>query len=186
MKIIVGLGNYGKEYEKTRHNIGFEVIKELADKLNISDFKKKFQGLIAETTYKNEKIILLMPTTFMNLSGNSIIEAINFYKLDSKEDIIVIYDDMDLPLGKMKIKKQGSAGGHNGIKSIISHVGNQFYRIKCGIDKPSEKSDTLNYVLGKFSKMEESDVKFMVNKAAEASLELISEINKDKVIGKYN
>ncbi|NLK62119.1 MAG: aminoacyl-tRNA hydrolase [Fusobacteria bacterium] len=186
MKIIVGLGNYGKEYEKTRHNIGFEVIKELADKLNISDFKKKFQGLIAETTYKNEKIILLMPTTFMNLSGNSIIEAINFYKLDSKEDIIVIYDDMDLPLGKMKIKKQGSAGGHNGIKSIISHMGTQFYRIKCGIDKPTEKGDTINYVLGKFSKLEESDVKNMINKAVEASLELIFETNKDKVIGKYN
>lgn len=186
MKIIIGLGNIGDKYDKTRHNIGFEVIKKIAEELNINDFRQKFQGMAAETRYKDEKILLLMPSTFMNLSGNSLIEAVNFYKTDPKQEVVVIYDDMDLPVGKLKIKKQGSAGGHNGIKSIIPHIGEQFLRVKCGIGKPQEKGTTINYVLGKFAKAEEEEVKKMIENAAKASLELISEENIDKVIGKYN
>ncbi len=188
MKIIVGLGNIGDKYDKTRHNIGFEVVKKIASELNVNDFREKFQGQVAITRYKDEKLMLLMPSTFMNLSGNSLIEAVNFYKLDPEKDVLVIYDDMDLPVGKMRIRKKGSAGGHNGIKSIISHIGDRFLRIKCGIGKPIEKADTLNYVLGRFPKIEMEKVENMLDRVACASLDIISqaENNVDKTIGKYN
>ena len=145
MKLVVGLGNPGDKYAKTRHNIGFEVINKLQKDLNIIGEKDKFQGLLSEKNIDGEKVLFLKPQTFMNLSGNSIAAVINFYKIDVKNDMIVIYDDMDLPVGKLRVKEKGSSGGHNGIKSIISHLGDEFLRIKCGIGK--SKDDTIDFVL---------------------------------------
>lgn len=186
MKLIVGLGNPGKEYDKTRHNIGFEIIKELAKNIGCLDFRAKFQGLIAEGKIKGEKVLLLMPQTYMNLSGNSVAETVKFYKLNPAEDVIVIYDDMDLPLGKLRLRAKGSAGGHNGIKSIISHCGDEFARIKCGIGKGKDKDETINFVLGRFPKESEGEVNMMIEKAVEAVKELTLENNIDKVATKYN
>ncbi len=186
MKLIVGLGNPGKEYNNTRHNIGFDVIDLLAEDLKITAFREKFQGLIGETTIDDEKVFLLKPMTYMNLSGNSIKEVISFYKMDPVEDLIVIYDDMDLSLGQLRIKLKGSAGGHNGIKSIISHLGNDFYRIKCGIGKAKRREETVNFVLGRFSKEEMEEVIPLMEDAAKASKSIVIAKNIDRVIQKYN
>lgn len=153
MKVVVGLGNPGKKYEKTRHNIGFIVIDNLRKKYNINDERAKFQALVSEKNIDGEKVIFLKPQTFMNLSGNSVIEIVNFYKLDPKKDIIVIYDDMDLSFGDIRIREKGSSGGHNGIKSIISHIGEEFIRIKCGIG--AKEKDAVEHVLGEFNQTEQ-------------------------------
>ncbi len=186
MKLVVGLGNPGDKYEKTRHNIGFEVVEALASELKVPGFREKFQGLIGEAYVKDEKVFLLKPQTYMNLSGNSIAEVINFYKLDPKEDLIVIYDDMDLDLGRIKIKKKGSAGGHNGIKSIISHLGEEFIRVKCGIGKAKSREETVNFVLGKFSKEERDLADELIEKAVKASVSLATAKSIDRVIEKFN
>lgn len=152
--IIVGLGNIGKEYEATHHNIGFMVLDEVA-KANNLEFKleKKHQALIAEYIYKGEKHLLVKPTTYMNNSGISVRSIMDYYK-KTNEDVLIIYDDLDLPLGQIRIRKNGSAGGHNGIKSIIAHLNTQeFSRVRIGIKKEKEM-DTINYVLSKFSKKE--------------------------------
>lgn len=152
--IIVGLGNIGKEYECTHHNIGFMVLDEVA-KVNNLEFKleKKHQAFIAEYIYKGEKHLLVKPTTYMNNSGISVRSIIDYYK-KTNEDVLIIYDDLDLPLGQIRIRKNGSAGGHNGIKSIIAHLNTQeFSRVRIGIKKEKEM-DTINYVLSKFSKKE--------------------------------
>ena len=119
MKVVIGLGNPGKKYEKTRHNIGFIVVDSLRKKFNLTDEREKFQALISEKNIDGEKVIFFKPQTFMNLSGNALIEIVNFYKLDPKKDIIVVYDDMSLDFGDIRIREKGSSGGHNGIKSII-------------------------------------------------------------------
>ena len=150
--IIVGLGNIGKEYECTHHNIGFMVLDEVA-KANNLEFKleKKHQAFVAEYIYKGEKHLLVKPTTYMNNSGISVRSIIDYYK-KTNEDVLIIYDDLDLPLGQIRIRKNGSAGGHNGIKSIIAHLNTQeFSRVRIGIKKEKEM-DTINYVLSKFSK----------------------------------
>lgn len=152
--IIVGLGNIGKEYECTHHNIGFMVLDEVA-KANNLEFKleKKHQAFVAEYIYKGEKHLLVKPTTYMNNSGISVRSIIDYYK-KTNEDVLIIYDDLDLPLGQIRIRKNGSAGGHNGIKSIIAHLNTQeFSRVRIGIKKEKEM-DTINYVLSKFSKKE--------------------------------
>lgn len=158
MKLIVGLGNPGKKYERARHNLGFMAIDKISEKLAASNFKEKFSGLISETNFNNEKVILLKPQTFMNLSGDSIIQILNFYKIHSESEMLVIYDDMSLPVGKLRIRRKGSAGGHNGIKSIISHVGENFLRVKVGIGKNIEKDKTIDFVLGNFFKEEEKAI----------------------------
>lgn len=186
MKLIVGLGNPGKEYDGTRHNIGFDIIDLLAKELEVVNFREKFQGLIAETMIKDEKVFLLKPMTYMNLSGNSIKEVMKFYKMDPIEDLIVIYDDMDLPLGQLRIKLKGSAGGHNGIKSIISHMGNDFFRVKCGIGKAKRKEETVNFVLGGFSKSEMEEVESLMEDAVKAVQSIVTAKNIDRVIQKYN
>lgn len=152
--IIVGLGNIGKEYECTHHNVGFMVLDEVA-KANNLEFKleKKHQAFVAEYIYKGEKHLLVKPTTYMNNSGISVRSIIDYYK-KTNEDVLIIYDDLDLPLGQIRIRKNGSAGGHNGIKSIIAHLNTQeFSRVRIGIKKEKEM-DTINYVLSKFSKKE--------------------------------
>ena len=141
MYLIVGLGNPEEEYSKTRHNMGFNAINKIAEKYNIEVKQRKFQALYGSGIIENEKVILLKPQTYMNLSGNSVKEAIDFYKIDINH-LIVIYDDMDIEPGKIKIRKKGSAGGHNGMKSIIQQLGTEnFSRIRIGIGRPIHKGD---------------------------------------------
>jgi len=154
MFLVVGLGNPGKEYNLTRHNIGFMAADKIFSRYNFTPFKNKFEGLLAEGTIENEKILLLKPQTFMNLSGNSVAKVASFYKIEPK-NIIVIHDDKDLALGKIKAKIGGSAGGHNGIKNIDSHIGIEYNRIRIGVGSPQEHhTDTISFVLSHFSKAE--------------------------------
>lgn len=183
MKVVIGLGNPGKQYENTRHNIGFMAIDKLMRKYSL-DEKIKFQAFFAETNIKGEKVIFLKPQTFMNLSGNSVIEIVNFYKLDPTEDIIVVYDDMDLPFGQLRIKPKGSSGGHNGVKSIISHVGENFIRVRCGIG--AKKKDAVEHVLGKFSQTEQQELNEMLTEIINCIEELIIVRNLEQVMQNYN
>lgn len=156
MYIIVGLGNPSKEYEGTRHNTGFEVIDRLAEKYNISVDTKKHRALIGKGMIAGQKVILAKPQTFMNLSGESVRSLLDYYKVDEEEELLVIYDDISLDNGQIRIRAKGSAGGHNGIKSIIAHVGGQvFPRIKVGVGEKPPKYDLADYVLGHFSKAEQ-------------------------------
>ena len=151
MKLIVGLGNPGKEYVNTRHNIGFMVLDRFA---KTTEWKNKWNALYTETNINGEKILLIKPQTYMNLSGNALINFINFYKINL-EDILVIHDDLDLPVGTYRLKINSSSGGHNGIKSIIEILGtNSFARLKIGIGS-NKQIDTKDYVLGKFTKEEQ-------------------------------
>ena len=173
MFLIVGLGNPGKEYDGTRHNIGFEAIDSLGRKYSIDLNKSKFKGVFGEGFIEGKKVILLKPTTYMNLSGESIREVIDFYKIDNN-NIIVIYDDISLEIGKLRIREKGSAGGHNGIKSIIANMNTDvFPRIKIGVGQP--KGDLVSHVLGRFNKEEEQDLKEVI----EASIKAVEIIIKN-------
>lgn len=150
MKLIVGLGNPGKEYENTRHNTGFLCLDKVADGLNVKISRRAFNALIAKITYKGEQIILMKPQTYMNLSGEAVGKAVRYYHLDPEKDVLVVYDDLDLPVGNIRLRESGSAGGHNGIKSIIAHLGTQkFCRIRVGIGS-DKKDDARDYVLSGF------------------------------------
>ena len=184
MKVVIGLGNPGKKYEKTRHNIGFIAVDSLRKKFNISDEREKFQALVSEKNIDREKVIFFKPQTFMNLSGNAVIEIINFYKLDPKKDIIVIYDDMDLSFGDIRIREKGSSGGHNGIKSIISHIGEEFIRIKCGIG--AKEKGAVEHVLGEFNQTEQKDLEEILEKIYNCVIEMLSVQNLDRIMQKYN
>ena len=157
MKLIVGLGNIGKEYENTRHNMGFMLVDRYLEYKNFSlNFKEKFNAMSVETTINNEKVIFIKPTTYMNNSGMAVRAFVDFYKL-SVQDILVISDDLDLDLGKFRLRKNGSSGGHNGLKSIISHLSSDdFKRLRIGIS--NDKDDVINYVLSKFSKRELKEI----------------------------
>ncbi|WP_132097054.1 aminoacyl-tRNA hydrolase [Neobacillus niacini] len=168
MKLIVGLGNPGKQYEKTRHNIGFEVIDELANQLSIPLNQSKFKGLFGIGFHNSEKVVLLKPLTYMNLSGESIRAIMDYYQIDV-DDFVVIYDDLDLPVGKIRLRQKGSAGGHNGIKSTVAHLGTQeFNRIRIGIDRPKNGMKVPDYVLGRFHEDELALTEEAVQKSAEA------------------
>lgn len=168
MKLIVGLGNPGKQYANTRHNVGFEVISELSNRLNIPLDQTKFHGVYGIGHYKGEKVILLKPLTYMNLSGESIGAVMDYYDIDL-ENLLVIYDDLDLPVGKIRLRQKGSAGGHNGIKSTVAHMGSQqFNRIRIGIDRPLNGRSVPDYVLGNFHKEEQPIVLEAVRRSAEA------------------
>ncbi len=170
MYLVVGLGNPGDEYKHTRHNVGFDVIDLMADKYNVSVNRIKFKGVYGEINICSEKVILLKPSTYMNLSGESVREVVSFYKIPS-ENIIIIYDDISLNAGKLRIRSKGSAGGHNGIKSIISHMSSDIFpRIKIGVGQP-EKS-LIPHVLGRFSKED----RILVEKAFEASIKAVEAI----------
>ena len=152
MKLIIGLGNPGREYNNTRHNIGFYYLDLFTNKLNLS-YKEKFNGLYIKTKIRSEDVIFLKPQTYMNLSGESVIKFVNYYKINI-EDILVIHDDLDLDLGRIKLKENGSSGGHNGIKNIIENLGSEnFKRLKVGISK-NNLYDTKDYVLSKFNQDE--------------------------------
>ncbi len=176
--LIVGLGNIGKEYENTRHNAGFLAVDELAKQWNAPDWKeqKKFKAFITETTFHNEKIILAKPTTLMNLSGEALTLLTQFYKIDPK-NLWVIYDDLDLPLGKIRIRTEGSGGTHNGMKSILSHLPtNTFPRIRIGIESRGEEypygvpklMDTSAFVLSGFTDQEKKVLKVVLERAVQA------------------
>lgn len=165
MKMIVGLGNPGSEYAQTRHNVGFMLVNKLAGDLKINITKKKFNALIGETNTKGEKVILVKPQTYMNLSGDSVAPLVNWYKI-RPVDIVVIYDDMDLPLGKLRIRSSGGAGGHNGMKSIINMLGtDQFARMRIGIGRGQQ---SVNHVLGKFSPEEREIIATTLEKTVQA------------------
>ena len=160
MKLVVGLGNKGREYENTRHNMGFMLVDRYLQYRNITDkFKEKFNAMYIETTINNEKVIFIKPMTYMNNSGIAVRAFVDFYKLNS-EDILVISDDLDLDLGKFRLRRNGSSGGHNGLKSIISHLGtDNFKRLRIGIS--NDEDDVINYVLSKFSKKELNEIDTM-------------------------
>lgn len=183
MYLIAGLGNPGDEYKNTRHNVGFDVIDLLSKKYNIQINRSKYKGIYGEGSIGNEKVILLKPQTFMNLSGESIVEWLNFYKLPL-EKFIVVYDDISLEVGRIRIRGEGSAGGHNGIKSIIKCLPSQeFKRVRVGVGAP--KGELVSHVLGKFSK----DEREKVEKAFEAavnSLEAIMEYGVEEAMNRYN
>lgn len=174
MKLIVGLGNPGREYELTRHNIGFMAIDELAKRWNISLNEQKFKGVFGAGFVNGEKVILLKPLTYMNLSGESIRPLMDYYKIDV-EDFVVLYDDLDIPVGKLRLRMKGSAGGHNGVKSTISHLGTQeFQRIRMGIGRPKNGMKVVDYVLGRFTSEEIPDVNHSIEKAADACEEWLN------------
>lgn len=183
MKIIVGLGNPGKEYVNTRHNIGFMFVDEVAKTNNLSfSLDKSKRAELATGTIKGEKVVLVKPITYMNLSGEALRLVMDYYKVGA-EDIIVIHDDLDLPTGKLRIRANGSSGGHNGLKSIIANIKTQeFKRIKIGIDK---KGAVIDYVLGKFSKMELDEISKVLFNASNIIDDYLSDsfIN---LMSKYN
>ena len=152
MYVIVGLGNPGDKYEKTRHNVGFDVIDLLAEKYAISVTERKHKALIGKGRIEGQTVILVKPQTFMNLSGESVSDVMNFYKLDAEEDLIVISDDVTLEPGTTRIRRKGSAGGHNGLKNIIAHMHTDvFKRVKVGVGKLPAGGDMVAHVLGRFS-----------------------------------
>ena len=172
--LIVGLGNPGKEYERTRHNAGFRAIDILADKLGCRIDKGKFQGLYGQTVYGGRKVYLLKPQTYMNLSGRSVLQLSAYFNIPPQR-IIVLFDDISLAPGRLRIRADGSAGGHNGIKSIISEVGSQnFPRVKIGVgSKPNPEFDLADWVLSTFSSLEEKALAVSLKNAAEAALAII-------------
>ncbi len=159
MYIIAGLGNPGRQYENTRHNTGFSVIDVIAEKHGISMLERKHRALIGKGFIEGQKVILAKPQTFMNLSGESVRELVNYYKIDEKQELIVIYDDISMETGRLRIRKKGSAGGHNGIKNIIAHLGHDlFLRIKIGVGGKPGGSDLVDYVLGHFTREEKEKI----------------------------
>lgn len=186
MYLIAGLGNPGDKYRMTRHNVGFEVLDYLADKCNTQINKIKHKALLGECTIEGEKVLLAKPQTFMNLSGESIREIANFYKIPP-ENIIVIYDDKSLAVGSVRIRKKGSDGGHNGMKSIIYQlVSDNFARIRIGIgEPPGEAENLVGHVLGRFSKEEISVIEKIIEKVPDMLSCIIRE-GADAAAGKYN
>ena len=174
MYIIAGLGNPGRDYVGTRHNVGFEALDALGSKFDISITRERHRALVGEGRIGGEKVLLAKPQTYMNLSGESLRELRDWYKVP-EEHIIVIYDDMSLPLGKIRIREKGSAGGHNGIKNIIYQLGTEvFPRIKVGIGAPGNpRFDTKDYVLGRFGKEETEILAPAVVRVAQAVEEMI-------------
>ena len=185
MYLVVGLGNPEGEYSNSRHNMGFDTINKIAEKLDVKISREKYKGLYGETTINNEKVILLKPQTYMNLSGDSIIQFKNFYKIPD-ENIIIIYDDMDIEKGNIKIRKQGGPGSHNGMKSVIDVLNTDvFPRIRIGIGRPMFKEMTIAYVLEKISKEERKILDKAIDKAADATIDII-EKGIDKTMNMYN
>lgn len=186
MYIIAGLGNPGRKYENTRHNIGYQVIDELADKHQIKIQELKFKGIMGKGMINGHKVILIKPLTYMNLSGECIGEAVNFFKIDETSELIVVADDISLETGQVRMRKKGSAGGHNGLKNIIAHLGHEeFMRIKMGVGEKPSGYDLADYVLGHFSK-EENEILSESRKNAVLALETIMDEGIDKAMNLYN
>ncbi len=185
MKLIVGLGNPTAKYDRTRHNVGFEVIDQLSKEYNISVDTAKHKGLYGKGRIEGQTVILLKPMTYMNLSGESVVAVANYFKIEA-EDIIVIYDDINLDVGRLRIREKGSAGGHNGIKNIITHLGTDaFPRIRVGVGMKPPKMDLADYVLSHFTKEEQIAMESGYDKACKAlSLMVMDDI--PKAMNDYN
>lgn len=186
MYIIVGLGNPDKKYQGTRHNVGFDVIDTIAEKYNIAVDTKKHLAYIGKGVIEGQKVVLVKPQTYMNLSGESVRSVVDFYKVDPEQEVLIIFDDVSLDVGQLRIRKKGSAGGHNGIKSIISHLGTSaFPRIKVGVGEKPKGYDLADYVLGKFSKSEQEIMQEGYKQAADAAA-LIIQNDIEKAMNEYN
>lgn len=185
MYIIIGLGNPGKKYENTRHNAGFDAIDKLASDYNIKVDKIKHKALIGEGRIGNEKVVLVKPQTYMNLSGEAVQMVHNFYKPE-RDQLIVLYDDIDLDVGKLRIRKKGSAGSHNGMKSIIKCLSTQdFPRIRIGVSKPPQGWDLADFVLARVPKEDKADMEMGLEKAVKTVEEIIAN-DIDSAMNKYN
>lgn len=186
MYIIVGLGNPTKEYEHTRHNVGFDTIDAIADKNNILMGEKKHKAVIGKGYIAGQKVVLAKPQTYMNLSGESVRALIDYYKIDEESELIIIYDDISLNPGQLRIRKKGSAGGHNGIKNIIQHLGSDvFMRIKVGVGEKPKGWDLADYVLGHYAKDEVPLMQEAFETAAKAVETMIVE-DVDVAMNQYN
>ncbi len=186
MYIIVGLGNPKTEYKNTRHNVGFDVIDVLADKHQIPMDMKKHRAVCGRGMIAGQKVVLAQPQTFMNLSGLSVIELVHYYKIDPAKELIIIYDDVDLSPGQIRIRKQGSAGGHNGMKSIIGGLNTQeFVRVRIGVGEKPRQYDLADYVLGHFTDEERKIMDLATIRATEA-IEMILKESVDQAMNQYN
>lgn len=186
MFVIVGLGNPDKRYEKTRHNIGFDVIDALADQYNIVIKEKKHKALCGTGAIEGRKVLLVKPQTYMNLSGESVAEVMQFYKIDPESEMLIIFDDISLAPGNIRVRKKGSAGGHNGIKSIIAHTGTQnFMRIKVGVGEKPQGWDLADHVLGRFSSEDRKKVDEAIKDAISAAV-LMMQGDVDRAMNLYN
>lgn len=186
MYIIVGLGNPKKEYANTRHNIGFDVIDRLAEEENIAVLEKKHKAMIGKGYVAGQKCILAKPMTYMNLSGESVQELISYYKVDESTQLIVISDDISLDVGQLRIRKKGSAGGHNGLKNIIAHLGHDtFIRIKMGVGEKPRGYDLADYVLGHFTGAERKIMDEAAGRAAEVIRKILTQ-DADAAMNEYN
>lgn len=183
--VIVGLGNPGTKYENTRHNVGFDTVELLSRRHNIKITKLKHKALIGDGDIGGKRVILVKPQTFMNLSGESVREIIEWYKIPVK-NIIIVYDDIDLAVGKLRLRPKGSAGTHNGMKSVIYQIqSDEFPRVRIGVDKPPEGWDLANYVLGRFSGDEKKKMEEVIESAADA-IETIIKSGIDSAMNKFN
>lgn len=186
MYLIAGLGNPGKEYENTRHNVGFMLIDALAAKYGISVSEKKHKAIIGKGVIDGQKVILAKPQTYMNLSGESLREIVDYYHLDPEEEVIVISDDISLDPGQIRIRKKGSAGGHNGLKNIILHLGTEgFSRIKMGVGEKPKQFDLKDWVLGHFAGEDKKNLDEAIANAMEALLLMMSD-RTDDAMNRYN
>lgn len=186
MYIIVGLGNFGKEYENTRHNIGFDAIDRLAEKENIRVLERKHRAVVGKGVVAGERCLLAKPLTYMNLSGECVRELLDYYKTDETDGLIVILDDVSLPVGQLRIRKKGSAGGHNGLKNIIAHLGHDtFVRIRIGVGEKPPGWDLADYVLGRFSGPERKLEDEAADRAAEAVRTVILQ-GADEAMNRFN
>ena len=185
MKIIVGLGNPGKKYENTRHNLGYKVVDLLSEKLKINFNKEKMEGQYGNGKIGDEKIILVKPLTYMNLSGNCVTQFLKYFKV-GPEDLIVIYDDIDIKVGRIRIKPNGNPGTHNGMKDITNKIGTkEFARVRVGSGKPIEEMDLADYVLSNFKKEEMDDINKSIEDASEAVIKLLND-GIEEAMNKYN
>lgn len=186
MYIIVGLGNPGKQYENTRHNIGFDVIGKLAEQEHVAVLEKKYKAIIGKGFVEGQKCILVKPQTFMNLSGESVRQLLDYYKVDETAELIVISDDVSLDVGQIRIRKKGSAGGHNGLKNIIANLGHEsFIRIKMGVGEKPEGYDLADYVLGHFTFQERKVMDEATARAADAVRAILAK-GPDAAMNEFN
>lgn len=186
MYIIVGLGNYEKKYENTRHNIGFEVIDKLAEQENISVLEMKHRAVIGKGVVAGQKCILAKPLTYMNLSGECVRELVDYYKVDETTELVVISDDISLAVGQLRIRKKGSAGGHNGLKNIIAHLGHDtFVRVRVGVGEKPKEWDLVDHVLGHFSTEERKIMDESVGRAADG-IRMILSRDVDAAMNEFN
>lgn len=186
MYIVAGLGNPGREYENTRHNVGFCVIDDIAKKYQIAMLERKHRAVIGRGYIDGQRVVLLKPLTYMNLSGESIREAVNYYKVDESSQLVVISDDISLDVGQLRIRKKGSAGGHNGLKSIIGQLGHEsFIRIRMGVSDKPQGYELKDYVLGRFTDGEKEALREAREHAAEA-VRMILRGDVDGAMNRYN